>query len=219
MATTTRQDGSTSRAGVILDGPTRRTPARRGSGETLRSEIVEAASALLAESGDVQTMSLRAVARRVGIATTSIYLHFADIDQLVQAVKIQRFKELTAILQAAIERAGANTVSRVRALAHEYIAFGLTYPGHYRVMFSASIRGNGVAPGMVIGLDAFATLSTQVAAALEVPVDDPLANIVATNLWAFVHGIVHLRTARPHFPWPDLDLQVDDMIDRMLRVG
>lgn len=29
-------------------------------------------------------------------------------------------------------------------------------------------------------------------------------------------SMVHLRTARPYFPWPDPDAQIDDMVDRTL---
>ena len=205
---------------VEVPTPTRRrTPARRGSGETLRTEIIEAASELLAESGDVETMSLRAVARRVGIATTSIYLHFADIDQLILAVKIKRFDELTSMLNATRAAAGPDPVQHVRAIGHAYVAFGLAHPGNYRVMFSASTRGMLVgASGLMIGLDAFGALVDEVAGALGTSTDDPETQIVATNLWAFVHGVVALRTARPHFPWPDVTMMIDDLVDRTLRV-
>ena len=197
----------------------RRTPSRRGSGEALRSEIIEAASSLLAESGDVASMSLRAVAREVGIATTSIYLHFADLDALVIAVKLQRFAELTDCLQTAVAGAGPDPVARVRALGHGYVSFGLTNPGHYRVMFSASTRGAILGPtGHVIGMETFHALAAVVADALGRPPLDPEVEIVSTNLWNFVHGVVHLRTARSSFPWPDLDAQIDDMVDRMLRL-
>ena len=197
----------------------RRTPARRGSGETLRTEIIEAASDLLAESGDVETMSLRAVARRVGIATTSIYLHFADIDGLILAVKLKRFAELEALLGAARTAAGSAPVDRVRAVGQAYVAYGLEQPGNYRVMFSASSRGMLVGPsGLMVGLDTFQTLAAEVAAALGVTPDDPDTQLVATNIWAFVHGVVALRTSRPHFPWPDVSLMIDDMVDRVFRL-
>jgi AcrR family transcriptional regulator len=197
----------------------RRTPARRGSGETLRTEIIEAASALLAESGDVETMSLRAVARRVGIATTSIYLHFADIDALILAVKLRRFAELEALLGAARAKAGAAPIDRVRAVGHAYVAYGLDHPGNYRVMFSASSRGMLVGPsGLMVGLDTFQALAAEVAAALGVTSDHPDTQLVATNIWAFVHGVVALRTSRPHFPWPEVGRMIDDMVDRVFRL-
>ncbi len=197
----------------------RRTPARRGSGETLRTEIIEAASELLAESGDVETMSLRAVARRVGIATTSIYLHFADIDALILAVKVKRFGELTAMLDETRAGAGQDPAQHVRAIGHAYVAFGLAHPGNYRVMFSASTRGMLIGTsGLMVGLDAFGALVDEVSGALGLAADDPETQIVATNLWAFVHGVVALRTARPHFPWPDVTTMIDDMVDRTLGV-
>lgn len=197
--------------------PVRRTPARRGSGEALRTEIIEAASDLLGESGDVSAMSLRAVARRVGIATTSIYLHFADIDELILAVKLKRFAELRASLEAALAAAGADPVERVRAIGRSYVAFGNEHPGHYRVMFSASTRGQlSGPPGLFIGMDTFGVLVAEVGAALGLPATDRETHAIATGLWAMVHGIVHLHTARPHFPWPDQDDLIDTMVDRLL---
>jgi AcrR family transcriptional regulator len=193
--------------------PPRRMPARRGKGEALRSEILEAASDLLAESGDVATVSLRAVARRVGIATTSIYLHFPDLDALILAVKRQRFGELGECLETALAAAGTDPVAGLRAVGRGYVAFGLAHPGHYRVMFSASTREAGAD---AFGLETFDTLTAVVARALDLPSLDPGVELVSTNLWTFVHGLVHLRTARPSFAWPDLDAQIDDMVDRTL---
>jgi hypothetical protein len=45
---------------------------------------------------------------------------------------------------------------------------------------------------------------------------DPEVEALSTNLWTFVHGLVHLRTPRPSFPGPDLDAWINDMIDRTL---
>src|SRR5947199_3833796 len=112
-------------SGMVETNVTRRQPARRGEGERLRAEIVEAASRMLAETGDVSQVSLRAVAREVGIATTSIYLHFRALDELVLAVKMRYFDEFGAVLRAAEEAAGADPLARVRAGAHAYVDYGL----------------------------------------------------------------------------------------------
>ena len=47
----------------------RRNP--RGRGERLREEIIEAATKLVTETGGASQLSLRGVAREVGIAATS----------------------------------------------------------------------------------------------------------------------------------------------------
>jgi AcrR family transcriptional regulator len=51
---------------------------------------------LLVESGDVGSLSIRAIADRVGVTPPSIYLHFADKTELVFAVCEEHFRRLDA---------------------------------------------------------------------------------------------------------------------------
>src|SRR5215471_3221966 len=62
---------------------------RRGEGSQLRADIVTAARELIEESGSAEAVTLRAVARRVGIAAQSIYGHFPGPEQIVRAVVAQ----------------------------------------------------------------------------------------------------------------------------------
>ena len=70
----------------------------------------------------------------------------------------------------------------------------------------------------MVGLDTFHTLAAEVAAALGLTSDHRDTQLVATNIWAFVHGVVALRTSRPHFPWPDVGRMIDDMVDRVFSL-
>ena len=58
----------------------RRPRSPRGDGGQLRADIIEAARQILAETGAPEELTLRGVARQVGIAATSIYLHFPNIE-------------------------------------------------------------------------------------------------------------------------------------------
>ena len=62
----------------------RRSP--RGSGDRLAGEIVDAAIELLIDAGDDSAVSIRSIAARVGVTPPSIYLHFADKQELLDAV-------------------------------------------------------------------------------------------------------------------------------------
>src|SRR5437763_13307692 len=86
-------------------GASRRPRNPQGQGCRLRTELIEAADRLLSRSGDVEGLSLRAVAREAGIATPSIYLHFADKRALVRAVLEARFQELAGAVRAAVTTA------------------------------------------------------------------------------------------------------------------
>src|SRR3981081_2130929 len=91
-----------------------RRPNARGQGERLREDIVSAAVRLLDELADDQALSLRAVAREVGIAATSVYIHFADRDALVLAALERCHRDLMRAVDQA-EAISADPVAKLRA--------------------------------------------------------------------------------------------------------
>jgi AcrR family transcriptional regulator len=198
----------------VSDEVGRRKRARRGQGDRLREEIVEAASRMLATTGEVGELSLRAVAREVGVAATSIYLHFRSLDELILAVKIRYFEEFGAALQSAADEAGEAPLDRVRARGHAYVRYGLEHRGKYFVMFSSEMVPAHLLPeATYLGFDVFEAVRREIAAAVG-PDED--FHLLGVHVWTALHGIVTLRTVRRKFPWPDLDQEIDDLFDRFL---
>src|SRR5664279_6099987 len=112
--------------------PAKRRRASRGSGERLRADIIVAAKKLLAESGRVDDVSMRSVADAVGVTSPSIYLHFADKDELISAVVADVFRELDdAMITGAAEATTA--LGRLRAYGLSYIRFAVAHPEQYRL--------------------------------------------------------------------------------------
>src|SRR5271165_5817767 len=71
----------------------------RGQGARLTEDIVAGALALIERTGSDEAVTLRAVAREVGIAAPSIYAHFPDRDAIIMAVVLRVFDELTAAIE------------------------------------------------------------------------------------------------------------------------
>lgn len=198
-----------------------RTRNRRGEGGRLREEIVDAASELLEQSGSEAAITLRAVARQIGISAPSIYPHFANREEILSAVLTRAFDALRARLQVAAQ-GEEDPVARLRALAHAYVAFAAEQPHRYRVLFerhrqpdAATIEKSDTVEQM-LGADAFAVMLDAVrdciaAGASQAP--SPLAT--TTELWIALHGYVTLRVSNPDFPWPDTDELLDDLIARL----
>src|ERR1700679_589913 len=106
---------------VVADKKARqRNP--RGQGDKLRDDIIEAASRLLADPAS-PPLTLRAVAREVGVAATSVYLHFDDVASLILAVAERRFGELAKLQDLALEGI-VGPVERMRAGCLAYCEFG-----------------------------------------------------------------------------------------------
>lgn len=74
---------------------------RDGQGSRRRREIVAAVQRLLGEWGSSDRLTMRAVAKEVGISAPSIYLHFSDKTELVWAALEDRYGELAAQMAAA----------------------------------------------------------------------------------------------------------------------
>ena len=199
-----------------LDRPKKvasRAPNRRGEGDLLREQLIEAASRLLAAPVVEEPLSLRAVAREVGVVPQSVYLHFADRTQLVRAVIERRFGELTRATQAA-EDSVSHAAAKLRARCLEYCRFGLETPGHYALLFethATSQMGTGFQGSP--GAETFDHFVKAVQRCMDqgVAVRQDAFKVTA-SLWIGLHGIVSLRLSKPGFPWPP----VEELVDRLL---
>lgn len=201
-----------------MGGPDRgatRERNRRGEGERLRTEIVAAAERLLATQ-PVEALSLRAVAREVGVSAPALYLHFADRRALVWAVLVHQFAALTAVVTSAAAQATdpADPRGRLRAWCRAYCRFGLDHPGHYRALFESwSAVELDVPLGELPGHELWQSLRSTVVAC-DVPTGD--SEELATLIWAGLHGLVSLRINKPSFPWPPIEQLVDGHLRHML---
>jgi AcrR family transcriptional regulator len=189
---------------------------RRGEGDRLRRDLLDAAERLMEERGSHEALSLRAVAREVGIATTSVYLHFADRTQLLIAIYKERFVELAAFLEEAMADA-AGPAERLRACCLAYERFAAERPNTYRVMFEVTGTQLDAPAGMSReerpGVEAFDTFQRCLSAVMDADLA-PRADLflVTTCLIAALHGLVTLRINRPSFPWPPADVLVDHLL-------
>ncbi len=207
-------------AAATGDRARRRTRNPHGEGGRLREELIAAASRLLAETSEDDALSLRAVARAVGIAAPSVYLHFASKEALLRAVLDEHFEALKRAIEAAA--AGATgPAAGLRAGCLAYCRFAVEQPGPYRVLFGEPRLPTEGEPNQPLpGTETFATLVDGIAGCMRAgvaPPGDPFA--VAASVWAALHGVVSLRRAMPGFPWTPLEEQVDAILAGLAGVA
>ena len=195
-----------------------RSRSKRGEGERLRDEILDAAEALLDETGSADKVSTRAVAKRVGCTSPSIYLHFEDRAALLFAVCERQFEKLAERLA---EAAATETepAERLRALGRSYYSFALENPQQYRTMMMDVIAGVAYEKSLEdmrveLGFDLLVELLEEgIAAGVFAPVEPTQA---AFTFWCVVHGMVSLMIAKPGIEWPQDGSLRDFVLDQAI---
>jgi AcrR family transcriptional regulator len=100
----------------------------------LRQSLIDAAIAIISESG-ISDVSLRQVARRVGVSHNAPYRHFDDKESLLAAIAEQGFQSLCVAMETAQQEIPPDSDQRLGAIGIAYVNFALAQPAHYRLMF------------------------------------------------------------------------------------
>jgi AcrR family transcriptional regulator len=185
----------------------------RGQGALLADEIVAGALAIIERTGSSEAVTLRAVAREIGIAAPSIYAHFPDRQAIVMAALVQIFDELRDAIVAGVAE-HTDAVERLVSGCTAYVSFALAHPSRYNVLFSEEriadsahcqpvLVGPGGRPLLEYGAESFALLVDALEACVQSGASSS-SDVVAdsTAIWVAMHGAVSLRLALPGFPWP-----------------
>lgn len=198
----------------------RRTRSPRGKGEQLREEILAAAERILIETNDESALSIRAIASAVGVTPPSIYLHFADRNELVFAVCEKQAEQLERAMDQAAEE-GTGGWDRIRRRGRAYLKWGLENPEHYRILMmsrpdATPDRFGDERLADTAGLDPVAAdLVAAVAEGTVAPVADPAKQ--SEILWMVIHGMVSLLISKPDFPFGPVEAVYESILDLTLH--
>ena len=175
-------------------------PARSYHHGDLRSALVEAGLKAL-ESTPLADLSLRQIARDVGVSATAVYRHFPDKAALLAALAAEGIERLGQYQQAAAQAAGA--AAPFAATGRAYVRWALAHPALFRLIFIHSSPGGDT----VFGSSTAARMLQDNAAALT---GNPAeAQRLVIQAWSLVHGLAMLML--------DGQLPADDgVIDRVI---
>lgn len=168
---------------------TRARPYHHGN---LRSALLSCAERTLRDHGAGQ-LSLRELARQVGVSHAAPRRHFADKQSLLDALAEDGFERLGRELREAMEGAGGAFRARLLAFAQTYVRFATQHAALLELMFAGKHRP-GAADSLREAADrafeAPLALITEAQAAGEVVPGDPQR--VAIVAWAALHGLASM---------------------------
>ena len=103
-----------------------------------RTRIITAARKTVARDG-ANALSLRPLARRLGVTAPALYDHFASKDELLTAVAEDEFGRLIAQIEAAAVDLDA-PLARIASQSRAYVTYAVANPALFEVIFRISGR-------------------------------------------------------------------------------
>lgn len=154
----------------------------------LRAALVDAAYELVERDG-ADALSLREVARRVGVSHAAPKHHFRDKAALLAAVGARAFDELAATMEQARRRAGDDPLARLTSAGVAYVSFAASHPALFRSMFGGALAGAADAEVRARSRRAFEVLVDAASHAAGPSATPAELRVLVTAAWSAVHGL------------------------------
>jgi AcrR family transcriptional regulator len=155
----------------------------------LREELLKAAMEILDESG-IEAVTIRQVARKVGVGHSAPANHFADKRALLTQLAIDIFVSLGQLIKSELQVAPQGLSEKVRVFTDTLIEFGLSQPNRFRLLWRRDYLDNDskeLNGAMDVIYDALlATLATDKESNVSV-------ESKAIALWSMLQGYVTMR--------------------------
>ncbi len=196
-------------------------PMSTVEGETVRSyhhgnlkaSLIEAGVAALAHT-EADELSLRQLAKAVGVSANAAYRHFEDKDALLIAMAAEGFRRFAQAQAEAVAQV-PQAEDRLKASGRAYVAFAQAHPALYRLMFQ---RLSCAATDPQLALSAFggmAVLLEATSSLIGAPAHDERVRVAAAASWSLVHGLSALSQGGQLAVF---GLPMNELIDRVLSL-
>ena len=164
----------------------------------LKHALIEAAIDCIRKDG-ADNLSLRALARKVGVSQAAPYRHFTDKQALLEEIVEDGFRILSSDMQQAMAQHADAPQQALLIGGQTYIQFAQAHPERYRLMYLLKQHDSNnepeIAPEQMSGCryDAYALLESTLDKGIEhghFKVQDRDATLL--SIWSMVHGFANL---------------------------
>jgi AcrR family transcriptional regulator len=160
-------------------------------------ERIATATRRLFDRDGIEAVSMRRVAREVGVTAPAIYRHYRGRSELLEEITQEGFGILMRRLEETLTEPGT-PLERILRLFDGYLEFAVDHPRHFDFLFldrrpnvrsMEELRQPGVSPTATL-------LRAEVEAAMKAGQIEPEdVNETCLTLWAQAHGLIALYRA------------------------
>lgn len=191
----------------------------------VKSALIDAAIGLI-DTNKTDTISLRRLAKEVGVTPSAVYNHFADKDSLMLAIKIRLYEDLNRFFDTRCDNS-ADPEQTLLETCYAYFRFSQEQPARFLFLFNSVLPLERSTQEFIEvackSLVRTRKLIFRIFEKYNVPCNEE--DVVNTTLliWSQLHGIVLLRNsgsipaAVAYQDWPSScglnnDMEVEQLI-------
>ena len=162
----------------------------KAKGSDLRELCVQEALAIIETEG-VENLSLREIARRLGVSHQAPYKHFPSRDHVLAEIVSRAFAAFADYLDEHLHTGSAE--QSMEAMGRAYMDYAVSHPLQYRLMFATPLPDPEQHPHMMQNArHAFSLLHQGIIAMRQArgeSVDEDAATLDALFIWSTLHGL------------------------------
>jgi AcrR family transcriptional regulator len=200
----------TTSGSAVCDTGAVNVPSVRAQARVRQIEIIKSTSRRLLAVHGAAGLSLREVAREMGLVSSAIYRYFSTRDELLTALIVDAYNDLGSATERAVARTDADPRAQLHATATAIRRWARRHPHEYALIFGSPVPGYE-APQLTIDAASRVTtvLSSIVTAAWRdheggpsvAPVAGLASMLERANLEAVMPGVPERTRARALLVW------------------